>query len=133
MRRTIALLLLAASLAACSGGATGGEASIQLTAADSGSPVPAKVGDQIVISLDSNPTTGYTWQQLPGLDTSVVAFVSEAYQQAPAASPVVGAGGTDTWTYKAVGEGTTTIALGYQRSGDTTAAQSFTVTVTVSQ
>ena len=36
-------------------------------------------------------------------------------------------------TYEAVGAGTTTIALGYQRSGDPTAVDSFTVTVTVSQ
>ncbi len=133
MRRLAAILFLAATLAACAGGSTGGGATIELTAANSGSAVPAKVGDKIVISLDSNPTTGYTWQQVPGLDTSVVSFVSEDYQPAPAASPVVGGGGTDTWTFEAAGEGTTTIALGYQRSGDTTAAQSFTVTVTVSQ
>ena len=133
MRRLAAILILGLTLTACAGGSTGSGATIDLTAADSGSAVPAAVGDQIVISLDANPTTGYSWQQVPGLDTSVVAFVSEAYQQAPAASPVVGGGGTDTWTFKAVGEGTTTIALGYQRSGDTTAAESFTVTVTVSQ
>ena len=133
MRRLVAILILAATLAACAGDSTVPGATIELTAGDSGSAVPAKVGDRIVISLDANPTTGYTWQQVPGLDTSVVSYVSEDYEQAPAASPVVGGGGTDTWTFQAVGEGTTTIALGYQRSGDTTAAESFTVTVTVSQ
>ena len=46
---------------------------------------------------------------------------------------MVGVGGTDTWTYQAVGAGTTTIALAYQRASDPTAAQSFTVNVTVAQ
>ena len=133
MRRISAILILAATLVACTGGSTGGGTTIELTAADSGSAIPAKVGDRIVISLEANPTTGYAWQQAPGLDGSVVSFVSESYAQASASPNMVGVGGTDTLTYEAVGEGTTTIALAYQRSGDTTAAESFTVTVTVSQ
>jgi predicted secreted protein len=63
----------------------------------------------------------------------VVSFVSDDYEQAPASPDMVGVGGTETLTYEADGEGTTTIALAYQRSGDTTAAESFTVTVTVAQ
>jgi inhibitor of cysteine peptidase len=133
MRHIAAILFLAATLAACSGGSTGGGTTIELTAADSGSAKPAMVGDTIVISLPANPTTGYAWQQVPGLDGSVVSFVSDDYEQAPASPNVVGAGGTETLTYKAVGEGTTTITLAYQRAGDTTAAESFTVTVTVSR
>ena len=133
MRRITTILILAATLAACGGGTAGGGTTIELTASDSGSAKLAKVGDRIVISLEANPTTGYGWQQAPGLDDSVVKFVSEDYQQAPASPNMVGVGGIDTLTYQAVGEGTTTIALVYLRSGDTTAAQSFTVTVTVSQ
>ena len=133
MRRIPAILILAAMLVACAGGATGGGTTIELTSADSGRAITAKVGDQIVISLEANPTTGYAWQQAPGLDGSVVSFVSESYEQASAEPNMVGVGGTDTLTYEAVGEGTTTIALAYQRSGDTTAAESFTVNVTVSQ
>jgi inhibitor of cysteine peptidase len=133
MRRIAAILFLATTLVACGGGSTGGGTTIELTSADAGSAVPARVGDRIVISLEANPTTGYSWQQVPGLDESVVKFVSEDYQQAPASPNMVGVGGTDTLTYEAVGEGTTTVALGYQRSGDATAAESFTVTVTVTR
>ena len=132
MRRITAILFLAATLAAC-GGSTGGGATIELTAADSGSAHPATVGDRIVISLDANATTGYSWQLAPGLDTSVVKFVSQDYQQAPASPNMVGVGGTATLTFEAVGEGTTTIALAYMRSGDTTAARSFMVTMTVTR
>ncbi len=125
------ILTLALLVAGCSG--SGGAATIDLTTTDDGSAVQAAVGDRIVISLDANPTTGYTWQVAPGLDGSVVEFVSEAYQQDPAAYGAVGVGGTDVLTFEAVGEGTTTIVLAYQRSGDPTAAESFMVTVTVAQ
>jgi len=67
MRRTALSLLLAATLIAC-GGSTGDGTTIELTAADSGSARPAKVGDDIVVSLEANPTTGYSWQLAPGLD-----------------------------------------------------------------
>jgi inhibitor of cysteine peptidase len=125
------LLVVALLIAGCTG--AGGDTAIDLTATDDGSAIQAALGERIVISLDANPTTGYTWQVAPGLDASVVEFVSEAYQQDAAAYGAVGAGGTDVLTFEAVGEGTTTIVLAYQRSGDPTAAESFTVTVTVAQ
>ncbi|MET1232333.1 MAG: protease inhibitor I42 family protein [Candidatus Limnocylindrales bacterium] len=125
------LLAIALVIAGCTG--AGGGTTINLTSADDGSAIRAALGERIVISLDANPTTGYTWQVAPGLDASVVEFVSEAYQQDPAGYGAVGVGGTDVLTFHAVGEGTTTIVLVYQRSGDATAAESFTVTVTVAQ
>jgi len=121
-----ALLLAAACAAPGSGGGT-----TELTASDSGSAISVSNGDKIVISLEANPSTGYTWQQAPGLDRSVIDFLSEAYEQDPAGYGAVGAGGTDVLMFEAVGAGTTTIALVYQRSGDPTAADSFTVNVTV--
>jgi inhibitor of cysteine peptidase len=122
----VAMFLAAACAAPGSGGGT-----TELTASDSGSAISVSNGGTIVISLEANPSTGYTWQQAPGLDTSVVRFVSQDYEQGPAASPVVGGGGTDVLTFEAVGGGTTTIALVYLRTGDPTAADSFTVNVTV--
>ena len=124
----VAFVLVAACAAPGSGGGT-----TELTAADSGSAIQVPNGQSIVIKLDANSTTGFSWQQAPGLDESVVKFVSESYQQATASPGMVGVGGTDTWTYQAVGAGTTTIALAYQRASDPTAAQSYTVNVTVAQ
>ena len=131
MRRALVIATAAVLIAtACATPGSGG-GTTELTAADSGSAISVSNGDTIVISLAANPTTGFSWQQAPGLDTSVVTFVSESYQQQPVSSAVVGAGGTDTLTFKAVGESTTTITLEYLRSGDTSAADSFTVSVTV--
>jgi inhibitor of cysteine peptidase len=133
MRRPMPIVLAAVLLiAACAAPGSGG-GTTELTAADSGKAIQVANGESIVIRLDANSTTGYSWQQAPGLDESVVKLVSESYQQATASPDMVGVGGTDTWTYQAVGAGTTTIALAYQRASDPTAAQSFTVNVTVAQ
>ncbi|HEY8198767.1 MAG TPA: protease inhibitor I42 family protein [Candidatus Limnocylindrales bacterium] len=127
-----AMTMVVLAVAACAGPGSGA-GTTELTAADSGSAIEVPNGQSIVIRLDANSTTGYSWQQAPGLDESVVKFVSESYQQATASPGMVGVGGTDTWTYEAVGAGTTTIALAYQRASDPTATQSFTVNVTVAQ
>ena len=133
MRRSMPIVLAAVLLiAACAAPGSGG-GTTELTAADSGKAIEVANGESIVIRLDANSTTGYSWQQAPGLDESVVKLVSESYQQATASPDMVGVGGTDTWAYQAVGAGTTTIALAYQRASDPTAAQSFTVNVTVAQ
>jgi inhibitor of cysteine peptidase len=131
MGRILAASLAAALLAAACAGSGSDVATTQLTAADSGSAIQVADGERIVISLEANPTTGYSWQQVPGLDGSVVTLISEAYEQDEAEPNMVGVGGTDVWTYEAVGPGTTTIALTYVQASDPTAAESFTVNVTV--
>ncbi len=49
---------------------------VSLTTAEKGSQVDVKVGDQIVITLDGNPSTGYTWESLD-LDTTIFEQVGE--------------------------------------------------------
>jgi inhibitor of cysteine peptidase len=115
-------------VAAC--GANGGAATTTLTASASGTTVQTSVGEHLLISLEANPTTGYLWQVQSGLDTAVVSFVGQDYQEGPAASGVVGAGGTDTLEFLAAGAGTTTIDLAYARAGGAPAS-TFSVTVEV--
>lgn len=50
---------------------------ILLTAAQSGFPIEARVGDELVLQLVENPTTGYRWQpdselQLPAREDHYV-------------------------------------------------------------
>lgn len=94
-----AVLLAAASLAACGssgGGSDGGSPAapktIEITAvAQTGTTVDAAVGDTIVVSLDANPTTGYTWRFTAG-DTFAIA--GSKYMADPNSEEAVGAGGT---------------------------------------
>jgi inhibitor of cysteine peptidase len=134
MRTLATMLTLVALLAAACDGSDGGSDATKLTASDSGSTIDVPVGREIVVTLESNPTTGYTWELAGGLDTAVVEHVSQSYEQEAGTEGMAGAGGTDTWTFEAVGPGTTTIELDYLRTfeeGSTTST--FTVTVTVSE
>jgi inhibitor of cysteine peptidase len=104
---------------------------VTLTAANKGSQVNLKVGDQIVITLDGNPSTGYTWESL-GLDTTIFEQVGEA--TFVSSNPgLVGAGGNLTLTFKAVKAGTASLTLVYHRPWETGVdpLDTFAVTVTV--
>ena len=94
-------------------------------------PFQIASGEQLTISLDANPTTGFEWQLAAPLDEKVVALVKHAYQ--PPDNSTIGAGGTDVWTFKAVGPGSTTITLDYRRpwEKDTPAAERKTYPVVV--
>ncbi len=71
------------------------------------------IGQTIVLTLESNATTGYSWQLTDPVDSKVVKFISDNYV-APE-SNLVGAGGVEEWTFKAVGKGKTKIKLEYVR------------------
>lgn len=89
------------------------------------------VGKTFTIALDANATTGYNWSQTIK-DTNVVAYVDNAYVAAATGPQVVGGSGIDTFTFKAVGKGTTTITLNYARPWESVPpAQTRTITITV--
>ena len=96
-----------------------------------GDAFETSVGKTFTIALDANATTGYGWSQTVN-DTSIVAYVGTAYVATPRDPQVVGGGGTDTFTFKAVGKGTTTITLTYARPWERVLpAQTKTIVVTV--
>ena len=78
-------------------------------------PIEVGVGQEFRIVLDSNPTTGFTWQLSEPLDETHVTLVGDAYS-VPSTPGRTGAGGKHTWTFRAVGQGQTVIALKYSRS-----------------
>jgi inhibitor of cysteine peptidase len=85
--------------------------------ADNGSQVKVKVGDPIVISLESNPSTGYTWE---ALDLDKTIFEQAGDPTFKSSDPgVVGSGGTLTLTFNTVKAGTATLKLVYQRPWET--------------
>ncbi len=128
--RSLAMVVAAVVLVVACGTNGGSAATTTLTASANGTTVQASVGEHLLIGLEANPTTGYLWQVQPGLDPAVVSFVGQDYQEGPAASGIVGAGGTDTLEFLAAGAGTTTIDLAYARAGGAPAS-TFSVTVEV--
>ena len=108
-----------------------GSKQTKLTTADNGKTVEVKMGDQIVIELEGNPSTGYTWEAMD-LDASM--FQQVGGTEFKGSSPgLVGAGGTLTLTFKALKPGTATLTLIYHRPWETDVKPQdiFTVSVVV--
>jgi len=123
-------LTAAAALVACGGSGGGsGSATIKVTEADNGATVKAKVGDELSVTLEENPTTGYEWSMIagPGLTAVSDRFVGPS----PSPSPLMGAGGTHTWVYKVASSGKLTLTGVYARSWEpeSKSAADFSLTV----
>ncbi len=74
--------------------------------------IEVKAGDEFIIGLESNPTTGYSWQNT--IDGAYVQFIAKDFKpQPPTTPPLVGAGGTDYVRFKALKTGETKITLSY--------------------
>ncbi len=129
MKRTIVfmIILFALLLSAC------GRADPALTAKDAGKTVQVKVGQTIAITLDGNPSTGYTWEaENKDLKTLKLAGEPE-FKSSNTDKNVVGAGGTLTLRFQAVAAGQETLTLVYHRPWETDVKplQTYTVTVVV--
>ncbi|HNS14822.1 MAG TPA: protease inhibitor I42 family protein [Syntrophorhabdaceae bacterium] len=77
-------------------------------------PFAMKVGDEFVLTLESNPSTGYLWRLAVKPDENTVKLVSSEYRAAPDTNRV-GAGGNEVWTFLATGKGKAEIGLIYVR------------------
>ena len=72
------------------------------------------VGDTLTVTLASNPSTGFRWTAETQIgDASVVQQTSHV--SVGPTSPMVGAPGAETWTFRALNAGTTTISTEYSQ------------------
>jgi inhibitor of cysteine peptidase len=115
----LALVMLAA-LVGC--GATNGEDTgnrsreVSLGAKDHGGQVDLAVGQTLVLTLESNPTTGYRWEVVEA-EQSVLQQKGEVEFKVDSDldPPPPGTGGVEIFRYAAVGAGETRLELGYHR------------------
>lgn len=89
-----------------------GADTVRLTAADDGSAVVLAEGDTLIVRLEGNPTTGYSWE-IDELDQTVLRLQGEPGYEAE--SDLIGSGGMFTFTFEAAGEGETDLVLVYHR------------------
>lgn len=89
---------------------------IVLDEEDNRGSVELNPGQMLVVSLPSNPTTGYSWE-IAGCDEAVVKQVGEAEFAIvdDGDPPPLGRGGMETFRLEAVGSGQTTLTLVYHR------------------
>lgn len=81
---------------------------------DSGKTCTVGVGKTFNLSLDSNPTTGYVWTLSDTWDKTILNLAGKDYYS-QANKNVVGQGGQEIFTFKALKSGKTEINLFYSR------------------
>jgi len=121
----LSLAIVAILLSACGGGTV-------ISGEDmNGKNVSVIKGNELTVKLEGNPTTGYSWILVEGLDTSILKSMGDPEYKSE--SNMAGAGGTYTFKFKAVDSGTTPLKLVYLRTWETGVAplKIFELTVTV--
>jgi inhibitor of cysteine peptidase len=91
-------------------------------------------GGALTVSLGSNPSTGFTWTEMALIaDATVLRQTGGGGFMEAEGTQVVGAAGTQTWTFEALKKGTTTISMEYGRpwEGGEKGAWTFELTVIV--
>jgi len=101
----IGIALLLALLAGC-------DKVVNVDSLMNGSSVTLEKGQQMVLKLASNPTTGSDWE-IVSLDPAVLKQVGEVEYKPD--SMLIGSGGVDTWTFEAAGSGQMHLQLIYHR------------------
>jgi inhibitor of cysteine peptidase len=95
----------------------------------------APIGGLLVVTLCSNPTTGYKWETAEISDQTVLEEKSHTFvsPEADKAAPRVGAAGQEVWTFKVLRAGTSTISIAYSQpwEGGDKAAWTYDLTVVV--
>jgi len=118
MAAAIVLVAAAGLVSACSSKTNPKPpAPLELTQAESGTTREMQIGQELSITLDANPTTGYQWDvvgQVPAQLERVGA------SQFTPASDALGAGGTQVWTFVARSAGEGTLEMKYWRSFEPT-------------
>lgn len=103
-----------------------------LDAEDDGKRLALIPGDKVVLSLETNPSTGYSWEYMDAPDEAVLEEVSDETVKPETSPGLVGAPEERTWTYLAKSVGSTTVKLGYTPPSDGPAEDTFAFSVSVS-
>jgi len=74
-------------------------------------------GPSLVVALYSHPSSGVRWELIEISDKTVLEELDhqfKPFEERIGCSRVVGSPGKETWTFKALGKGESTITLGYR-------------------
>ena len=87
---------------------------------DADSQVPLELGQILVVTLESNPSTGYQWEVVED-PNSILEQIGEAeFKSSDEGDPqMVGAGGWEIFRFKAVSAGQMNLQLVYRRTWET--------------
>jgi inhibitor of cysteine peptidase len=100
VKLSLFLMLFAVLLAAC------GKKDMSIGRAENGGKVELTTGQTLIVSLDANPTTGYSWE-IDSVDATFLKLKSdpEFVQPPDNGTPLMGAGGTQVFRFEALKAG----------------------------
>ncbi len=119
MLTVVSILLLC--LPACSSSSTSLEVDCDTFGANNHitNKIDVSAGETFTVTLCSNPTTGFKWQDNAEIgDQTVLQQTNHIYiapNERGDKQPVVGAAGAEQWTFKALKKGETTMYVEYGR------------------
>jgi inhibitor of cysteine peptidase len=88
------------------------------------------VNQEFTIALDSNITTGYSWQ--PVYDANALNLVEQTYkEQDNTGKQIVGAAGTEYFKFKSLSKGETKVTFTYRRPWEQPSAEDQTLVFTI--
>jgi inhibitor of cysteine peptidase len=111
--RSVALIIIAA-MACWSLIVPAWAEKISLTEAVSPSDIKMNIGDDLEITLEGNPTTGYIWEKVEG-DNKILSPQGD-YKYTPARPMLTGSGGKFIFSFRAATTGATRLHLIYHRT-----------------
>ncbi len=121
---TLYILLTALTITGCAPGM------VRLDDSDNGRELEVRTGQEIIVSLESNPTTGYTWE-ISNIEDGIMEQVGKTVFES--STDLVGSGGIQVFRFKACGTGEVVLDLVYHRSWEKEVkpARTFSLKITV--
>lgn len=80
--------------------------------------ISVRVGEDFVVALAANPTTGYRWE--PHFDAALLQLLDGHFA---GSGPGIGSGGTERFRFRAIAAGEDDLRMIYRRPWETAAAQ----------
>lgn len=93
---------------------TGQAAAMGIKNHDISDIITVRRGEKFTVTLNSNPTTGFSWQFAKEIDAHFLELVDSRYI-GTGTGRLMGAGGRQEWVFKAIKPGKTSISLEYAR------------------
>ncbi|MGE5236194.1 MAG: protease inhibitor I42 family protein [Acidobacteriota bacterium] len=105
---------------------------VTVTPDHSGRPVELAPGQELIVRLPSNPTTGYRWSLVAPAKGVLESEGSPGFESQSSGTPLVGAPGYELWRFRAVRRGAQPVRFEYRRpwENDTPPLRVVTFTVT---
>ena len=106
---------------------------VRLNDGDNGKTVKVGVGGTVTLTLETNPTTGFSWTKVDKVDKDILKLERNDYRQSANPNGLVGVGGRTTIVYRALKKGKAKINLTYMQpwEPDSEFNTNYTVTVEV--